>query len=119
MRKTMLLVSVPLGVVTCTLPVVAPEGTVVVISELETTVNVAGVPSRTFREIPGLSILKPLRLGTAVSSRTCAAAMYIEPKSSVSPDRILRWSCRDPPDVESMSRAACPSRKQDLRMVGP
>ena len=33
-----------LGVVTLTLPVVAPLGTVVVISVLETTVKVAGVP---------------------------------------------------------------------------
>jgi hypothetical protein len=35
---------VPLGVVTCTLPLVAPVGTVVVISVLDTTVNVAAVP---------------------------------------------------------------------------
>jgi hypothetical protein len=35
-------VSVPDGVVTWTLPVVAPAGTMVVISVLETTVNVAG-----------------------------------------------------------------------------
>lgn len=39
-----MLVSVRRGVVTLTLPVVAPVGTVVVISELETTVNVAAVP---------------------------------------------------------------------------
>ena len=40
-RKLTLLVDVPLGVVTLTLPVVAPLGTVVLISVLETTVNVA------------------------------------------------------------------------------
>lgn len=40
----MLLFSVPLGVVTWTVPVVAPAGTLVVISELDTTTNVAGVP---------------------------------------------------------------------------
>lgn len=39
-----MLVSVLCGVVTLTFPVVAPEGTVVVISELETTVKVADVP---------------------------------------------------------------------------
>lgn len=39
-----LLASVPPGVTTSTLPVVAPAGTVVVTSELDTTVNVAGVP---------------------------------------------------------------------------
>jgi hypothetical protein len=43
-RKGTLLFSVPAGVVTVTVPVVAPEGTVVVISELETTVNAAAVP---------------------------------------------------------------------------
>jgi hypothetical protein len=31
--------SVPLGVVTSTLPVIAPEGAIAFISELETTVN--------------------------------------------------------------------------------
>jgi len=36
--------SVPLGVITSTGPVVAPVGTVVVISDLETTVKVADVP---------------------------------------------------------------------------
>ena len=36
-----LLVSVPLGVVTWTLPVVAPLGTVVVMAELVTLINVA------------------------------------------------------------------------------
>ena len=42
--KLPLLVRVLLGVTTTTEPVVAPVGTVVVISELETTVNVAAVP---------------------------------------------------------------------------
>jgi len=43
-RKATLLVNVPLGVFTLTLPVVASLGTVVVISVLETTVNLADVP---------------------------------------------------------------------------
>ena len=43
-RKGTLLESVPLGVTTWTSPVVAPAGTVVVISELDTTVKVAAVP---------------------------------------------------------------------------
>lgn len=43
-RKATLLASVRLGVFTSTLPVVAPFGTVVVISVLETTLNVAAVP---------------------------------------------------------------------------
>ena len=43
-RKTTLLFSVFLGVVTVTKPVVAPLGTVVLISDFETTVNIAVVP---------------------------------------------------------------------------
>ena len=39
-----MLLSVPLGIVTSTVPVVAPVGTVVLISDLETTVNFAAVP---------------------------------------------------------------------------
>jgi hypothetical protein len=42
--KTTLLESVPLGVTTWTVPVVAPVGTAVVINAAETTVNVAAVP---------------------------------------------------------------------------
>jgi Transposase IS116/IS110/IS902 family len=43
-RKTTLLVSVPLGVDTFTLAVVAPSGILVLISDFDTTLNVAGVP---------------------------------------------------------------------------
>ena len=43
-RKAMLLGSVPPGVVTVTFPVVAPAGTVVMISVAETTVKLAAVP---------------------------------------------------------------------------
>ena len=43
-RNFTLLESVPPGVTTWTVPVVAPAGTVVVIRELETTVKTAGVP---------------------------------------------------------------------------
>src|ERR1039457_2097322 len=43
-RKATSLKSVPSGVVTRTLPVVAPAGTVAEISEAETTVNAAAVP---------------------------------------------------------------------------
>jgi hypothetical protein len=43
-RNATLLKSVPPGVVTCTLPVVAPDGTAVAISEADTTVNVAALP---------------------------------------------------------------------------
>ncbi len=43
-RKTAMLESVPLGVTTWTFPLLAPAGTVVVISEGETTVKTAAVP---------------------------------------------------------------------------
>src|SRR5258708_5747858 len=51
-RKFTLLVKVRLGVVTLTLPVVAPRGTVVLISVAETTVNVAAVPLKVTLVVP-------------------------------------------------------------------
>jgi hypothetical protein len=54
-RKATLLVSVPCGVTTLTLPVVAPVGTVVVISELETTLKAAAVPLN-------VTLVAPVRL---------------------------------------------------------
>src|ERR1035441_9324536 len=53
-RKGTLLESVPLGVTTWTVPVVAPVGTVVVISELETTSKTAAVPLK-------LTLVAPVR----------------------------------------------------------
>jgi len=59
-----LLFSVLLGVVTVTKPVVAPVGTVVVMSERETTVNTAAVPLKLtlvapVRPVPGISTAAP------------------------------------------------------------
>ena len=54
-RKSRLLMSVPDGVLTLTLPLVAPTGTAVLISEIETTVNFAGTPLK-------LTWLAPVRL---------------------------------------------------------
>src|ERR1039458_879490 len=54
-RKRTLLERVPLGVTTWTFPVVAPAGTVVVIKELDTTVNVAAVPLK-------MTLVAPVRL---------------------------------------------------------
>jgi hypothetical protein len=50
-----LLESVRLGVTTWTFPLLAPAGTVVVISELETTVKTAAVPLK-------LTLVAPVRL---------------------------------------------------------
>jgi hypothetical protein len=55
-RKSRLLESVPPGAVTVILPVVAPVGTVVLISEPETTLKVAVVPLK-------LTSVVPVRLG--------------------------------------------------------
>ena len=54
-RKSRLLMSVPDGVLTLTLPLVAPTGTAVLISEIEITVNFAGTPLK-------LTWLAPVRL---------------------------------------------------------
>jgi hypothetical protein len=57
-RKTTLLLTLPFASATVTSPVVAPVGTVVVISEFEATLNVAGTPLKEtlvapFRFVPG------------------------------------------------------------------
>jgi hypothetical protein len=54
--KGTLLVSVPPGVVTATEPLVAPVGTLVVISELEITVNAAAVPLKVTPVAPVRSV---------------------------------------------------------------
>ena len=54
-RKDALLESVPLGVTTWTFPLLAPAGTVVVISEGETAVKTAAVPLK-------LTLVAPVRL---------------------------------------------------------
>src|SRR5271155_160381 len=51
-RNAKLLLSVPLGVVTSTVPVVAPVGTVVLISELETTLKPAAAPLKVMLVAP-------------------------------------------------------------------
>jgi len=62
--KDALLVSVPPGVVTWTVPLVAPVGTVVVISDAETTVKVAAVRLKVtlvapVRSVPRMVTLAP------------------------------------------------------------
>ena len=52
MRKGTLLNSLWLGVSTVTVPVVAPTGTVVLISDFETTVNFAAVPLKVTLVVP-------------------------------------------------------------------
>jgi len=56
-----LLESVPPGVTTCTVPVVAPAGTVVLIKEFKTTRKTAGVPLK-------LTLVAPLRFVPRIST---------------------------------------------------
>src|ERR1017187_3498956 len=72
-RKGTLLESVPLGVTTRSLPVVAPAGTVVVISERETTSKTAALPLK-------LTPVAPIRL----VPRILTAAPTLPDKGSVS-----------------------------------
>ena len=66
-----LLVSVPLGVTTSTVPVVAPAGTVVVIKVFDTTVNVDGVPLKVTLVAPVRSVPRiPTRLPTVAPAGT-------------------------------------------------
>jgi hypothetical protein len=66
-RKDTLLESVPLGVTTSIFPLVAPEGTLVVISEAETTSKAAAVPLK-------LTLVAPVRPvpRTLISAPTAA-----------------------------------------------
>src|SRR5580698_9462318 len=57
--KATLLVSVPVGVSTVTVPVVAPVGTVASISVLETTENAAGTPLK-------VTFVAPVRLSPRI-----------------------------------------------------
>lgn len=92
--KITLLLSVPLGVVTSTVPVVAPAGTVVLISVPEATVNVAAVllkltlvvPVRLFPKIrTGAPTLA--ELGTVCTNGPRSTdRLYIVPRLSVPPE---------------------------------
>ena len=68
-RKGTVLESVPLSVATWTFPVVAPAGTVVVISELETTVNTAAVPLKVTLVAPVRSLPRMLRAAPTLPER--------------------------------------------------
>lgn len=75
-RKITLLVNVPLGVTTVTLPVVASVGTVVVISELDTTLNVASVPLKLTLVVPVRSVARIMTVApTLVYFEECAIAI--------------------------------------------
>jgi hypothetical protein len=87
--------SVRLGVTTSTVPLVAPTGTVVVISELETTVKAAGVPLKVTLVAPvRLAELMP-KIVTAVPTLPEAGAVSIDGPATV--DRLKSWPSVDEP----------------------
>jgi hypothetical protein len=68
-----LLESVPPGVTTSTLPVVAPAGTVAVISELQATVNLAAVPLKLTLVAPVRSVPRMLMAAPTLPDPGCAS----------------------------------------------
>jgi len=80
----MLLTSVPLGVFTLTVPLAALLGTLAVISELDTTVKVAGVPLKLtavapFRFVPRVATVLP-----AAPEVGCVSTKGLRPTDSLS-----------------------------------
>ena len=91
-RKTALLISMPLGVLTHTLPVVAPAGTVVVISEGETTAKVAGVPLKVTLVAPVRSVPRILTAALTMAEVRCVSTerdLQTVPQPSVSEQLLL------------------------------
>ena len=94
-RNDTLLKSVPPGVITLTSPVVAPVGTVVVISELETTVNLVAVPLKVTLVAPVRSVPRML-MAAPTTPEPCrgftAAGILCEPPV----DPTLVPECKNP-----------------------
>ena len=76
----------PLGVATWTLPVVAPVGTVVVISEGETTVNAAAMPLNVTLVAPVRSVPRIL-----TAARTSPEVVYVY-TNGPRPTDPIRWA---------------------------
>lgn len=70
----------PPGVVTSTRPVVAPVGTVVVISDAETTVNVAAVPLNVTLVAPVRSVPRILTAAPTVPEVVCVSTNGARPR---------------------------------------
>ncbi len=77
--KATLLESVPLGVVTRIEPVDAPAGTVVVISEANTTVNAAGVPLKLTAVLPVRLFPRRMTGAPTVPDPGCASTNGLNP----------------------------------------
>src|SRR3984885_12693893 len=83
-RKTTLLIIVPpLGVVTVTVPVFAPAGTVVRIAELDTTVNCAGVPLKLTAVAPFRFVPKIITAAPTLPEAGCVSTKGARPVETV------------------------------------
>jgi hypothetical protein len=95
-RKGTLLESVPPGVTTCTMPLVAPAGTVVVMNEFESTINVAAVPLN-------VTLVAPFRLlpRTVIVFPTLPDGGRVSTNGPRPTDRLKTepWPPVPPPDV--------------------
>jgi hypothetical protein len=82
-RKGTLLESVPSGVITWTVPVVAPAGTVAVIREAETTVNAAAVPLNVTLVAPVRSVPRILIIAPTLPDVLCGSTNGPKPTDSL------------------------------------
>jgi hypothetical protein len=93
-RKGTLLESTRLAISTSTLPLVAPSGTVAVIKDRDTTVNVAAVPLNVtlvapVRSVPRILTVFPALLLSASVGALCGAGVGVAlPCCASVPDRI-------------------------------
>src|ERR1700683_105900 len=83
--KDTLLESVPLGVTTLTSPVMAPAGTVVVISELDTTVKLAAVPLKVTLVAPVRLVPSMLTAAPAAPEPGCVSTNGLRPRDRLKP----------------------------------
>jgi len=79
----MLLLSMRLGMVTSTVPVVAPVGTVVVISDSETTVKVAALPLKLTLVAPVRSVPRILTAAPTLPEVGCVSTNRPRPTDSL------------------------------------
>src|SRR5580698_5619362 len=99
-RKGMLLESVPLGVTTCTGPVVAPAGTLVKIeAPEELTVNAAGLPLNVTLVAPVRLFPRILTTAPTLPEEVCVSTNGPRPteRLKIVPQPISQGAWRSPP----------------------
>src|SRR5580700_8577498 len=98
-RKGTLLESVPLGVTTWTVPVVAPAGTVAMISEGEATVNTAAAPLNITLVAPARLVPRILTTAPTLPEEVCVSTNGPRPteRLKIVPQPISQGAWRSPP----------------------